>query len=118
MLRSLVHNLLVGRSLHTVVAVAEAHLTPPERRGAAALAQDLKARVSSEGAAAAVMRMVLVAAQQPSLPDTMPARSAFETYCALPGTTIKLASARYFLPAGPPCAPAHHQCKQCRLMRE
>lgn len=118
LLRSLAHNLLLGRSMPAVAAVATAYV-PPGIPDTAVAATDLNrgftSRVSADAATTAVMRMVLVATQ--SQPQSSPhrrgkvsreepkrpyskglreseVRSAFESYCRRPSSVIKLASAR------------------------
>jgi hypothetical protein len=118
LLRSLVNNLLVGRSMSAVAAVATAHMLPGSPDGtdaAAMLTQGVTARVNADAATAAVMRMVLVASQSQSahslhkddkstlddsksrlstsLPETN-AQSAFASYRTSPSCVVKLASAR------------------------
>ena len=70
LLRSLVHNLLVGREMGAVRSVAEAHLRPPGD-STLALSAAMSTRVGAEAAAAAVLRMVRVAsgAASPSRQD-------------------------------------------------
>ena len=116
LLRALVHNLLVGRSISAVAAVATAHMQPGSLDAtdvATVLTQGVTARVSADAAAVAVMRMVLVAGQshstrgprrhdeasledpaQPRSTRESNARSAFESYRTSPSCVIKLASAR------------------------
>lgn len=113
LMRSLVHNLLVGRSMQAVAAVSAAHTAPGSASAGTAsslgtLARDLTARVSAEAAATAVVRMVAVAAQHRSLSPGRgsatqgsagagPAAAraaAFASYCSTPTCAIKLASAR------------------------
>lgn len=118
LLRALVHNLLVGRSMPAIAAVATAHLQPGSLDAADAasvLTQAVTARVSADAAAVAVMRMVLIAAQshstrgshrhdevsfedpkQPRSPCLREsnASSAFESYRTSPSCVIKLAAAR------------------------